>query len=293
MLKLSLAIAAKGLADAAPFLAAVADGRYGDSEDVEIILAHDGSDRIAGVPGRIVQIVRPPTDSIFHLWAAAISRAQAEYVAIMDVHSLPAPEWREAMLGAIAEGGSGYYGPVESSYPPGDDRIIGYLVEYVQFHRPIPDGFDEIPGNSLVVRRSLIPQDEMFGRRGFVKSTLIADWRERGTPLPRLVPAAAVRHAKPFNWRRYVVRRFRHGRCYGARRLEKRPHPPRLWLMMISPLLPLVRVLRIWRHVTRLPQFQTPFLRYIGPILVAECGWSLGELTGYVAGEGGTGALLD
>lgn len=293
MPKLSLAIVAKELVDAGPFLTAVADGRYGDSADVEIILAHDGAERIAGAPERIVQIVRPPTDSIFHLWAAAIGQARADHVAIMDVHSLPTPAWHVAMLDAIAQGGSGYYGPVEASYPPDDYRVIGYLIEYVQFHRPIPDGFEEIPGNNLVVRRSLIPQDEEFSRRGFLKSALMAEWREEGLPLPRLVPAAVVCSAKPFDWRRYVVRRFRHGRCYAARRLEKRPRPPRLWLILTSPLLPFVRVLRIWKHVKRAQQFQAPFLRYFVPILIAESGWSLGELTGYLAGEGRTGALLD
>lgn len=291
--KLTLAIAAKGMINARPFLTAVAEGRYGTAADVEIILAHDGLERIADAPARIVQLLLPPNYSIFHLWAAAIGEARTDYVAIMDAHSLPSPEWYEAMLDAICGGGSGYFGPVEASYPPGDNRVIGYLVEYVQFHRPIAETLEEIPGNNLIVRRSLISRDADFLRRGFVKSALIDAWRENGTPLPRLVPAAVVGHAKPFDWRRYVVRRFRHGRCYAAGRLEKKPRPPRPWLVLTSPLLPFVRVLRIWRHVRRMPHFRSAFLRYFALILIAESGWSLGEFTGYVAGEGQTGNLLD
>ena len=290
---MTLAIAAKGLISARPFLTAVADGRYGTAADVEIVLAHDGLERIADAPARIVQLLLPTTNSIFHLWAAAIGEARTEYVAIMDAHSLPSPEWYKAMLEAISGGGAGYFGPVEASYPPGDNRVIGYLVEYVQFHRPIAETLEEIPGNNLIVRRSLLSRDADFLRRGFLKSALIDEWRENGTPLPRLVPAAVVCHAKPFDWRHYIVRRFRHGRCYAARRLEKKPRPPRPWLVLTSPLLPFVRVLRIWRHVRRVPRFRSAFLRYFALILIAESGWSLGEFTGYVAGEGKTGHLLD
>lgn len=291
--KVTLAIAAKGLVDAKPFLAAVEDGRYGSSADVEIILAHDGVDRIADAPARISQLMLPPTVSIFHLWAAAIGQARAEYVAIMDVYSLPSLEWHQAILDALGDNGSGYYGPVEACYGPGDARVIGYLAEYVQFHRPISEALGEIPGNNLIVRRSLISQDQDFVRRGFFKSALMAEWGENGTPLPRLVPVAAVYHAKPFDWRHYIVRRFRHGRCYAARRLEKKPRPPRLWFILTSPLLPFVRVLRIWRHVERVPKFRSALLRYFMPILIAETAWSLGELVGYVAGEGRSGQLLD
>lgn len=291
--KLTLAIAAKGPISVLPFLTAVADGRYGDAADVAIILAHDGLERIADAPARIVQLLIPPPNSVFHLWAAAVGKARTDYVAIMDAHSLPAPGWSKAVLEAVGGGGSGYYGPVEANYPPGDKRVIGYLVEYVQFHRPVAETLEDIPGNNLIIRRSLVPINADVLRRGFLKTALIDEWRDNGTPLPRLIPAAVVCHAKPFDWRRYVVRRFRHGRCYAARRLEKKPRPPRPWLVLMAPLLPFVRVLRIWRHVRRAPNFRSAFLRYFALILIAECGWSLGEFTGYVAGESQTGDLLD
>lgn len=288
--ELSLAIAAKGLCDATPFWAALRAGGFEERAGVEMILAHDGPAPFADAPPEVIQLLLPNDMSVFELWGAALTRANSPYVAIMDIHAPPCTDWLDEMLRKVREGGAGYFGAVEASYAPGDRRLIGYLVEYVQFHRPIAETMREIPGNNLVVRRDLLA-DSLDD--GFSKTALMQDWAFEGRPPPVLVEDAVVGHCKPFNLWRYCIRRYRHGRCYAAQRVEMPQHPPRLWLGFMTPLLPLLRVWRIARHTIRVPTLRWPLLRFLIPILLAETAWSYGELLGYLAGEGDCRALLD
>lgn len=288
--ELSLAIAAKGKCDPAPFWAALKAGGFDKSAKVEVILGYSDIGTLAGVPDNIVQIRQPADASVFDLGGTAIAEARAPYVAILDIHCPPSPGWLDAVLRAIENGGSGYFGPVEALCGAGDKRIIGYLTEYVQFHRPIAPALAEIPGNNLVVRRDLLEDSARLTRQGFSKTSLINDWAVTQPAPPVLVNDAVVFHQKPFALAAYCVRRYRHGRCFAAARASRFR---RLAYVPITPLLPFLRVWRIIRHTMRVPALRGSLLRFLIPIALAETAWSWGELSGYLMGEGGCRPLLD
>jgi hypothetical protein len=107
------------------------------------------------------------------------------------------------------------------------------------------------------------------------------------------VDEAVVLHDKPFDLGAYIVRRYRHGRCYAAQRREQPGAAPGWVLALLTPVLPLLRIWRIHGHAARIPGCRGAFWRYAPHILAAEAGWSFGELKGYLAGEGNTRAKLD
>ena len=290
---LTLAIAAKWPFDAAPFWAALGESGSDLRRRIEIIVAHDGRESMSTAPIEGVAQIALQDAPVFALWGAAIARTRGDRIGIMDINAPPDPGWLAAMLEAIESGADVYYGPVRAYYAPGDPRVIGYLVEYVQFHPPIAAGMDEIPGNNIVVRRDLMDTESVLSDKGFSKTALLRDRARRVCAPPVRVDDATVDHRKPFAFGRYGLRRYRHGRCYAADRVKGRGLGERLKYAALTPLLPLVRVHRIWRHVTHAPRFRPAFFRFLPSIVAAESCWSFGELCGYLAGEGGCRELLD
>ncbi len=293
--RLALAIAGKGAFDPAPFWQGLGADQPGFPAGVSIIFAHDGALPVPMPP--IAGAVQMPLAGapVFALWGAAVASARhsdADYVAILDINSPPRSGWLAAMLRAIATGEDLYHGPVTADYAAGDRRIIGYLIEYAQFYPPVEPGMAEIAGNNVVIRTALAGQPERLRADGFFKTRLLAE-RPPSLPPPRRVDDAVVIHRKPFDTRPYIVRRCRHGRCYAADRATGWSLVLRLFYAASTPLLPAIRVWRIWTHARRRPAFRAAFVRHLPTIIAAETGWSAGEALGYLVGEGACRAYLD
>jgi hypothetical protein len=283
LVSLSLVVAAKGDCHVADFNAAVA-GWMG--VEVLVVQDRDGALDAPLAPG--VDLHRLTTEgSVFDLWGEGISLATGDYVAILDIHCPPGPGWIAAVQTWLAKGADAAFGPVEPAYDWDDPRIVGYLTEYVQFHRPIAADMREVAGNNLILRRDLAGSPETLRKDGFVKTHLLPSLPET----PRLLPEALVLHAKPMDLAAYYRRRYLHGRCFAAQRGLAPVR--RVITAMATILLPFVRVARAARHTQRLPQARAAFWRFLPQIFIAESAWSFGECLGYLAGEGGCRPRLD
>jgi len=282
--ELSLAIAVKGPWDASDLTRALA-AAGAMSPRIDIHLACDCA---PDGPLDGIDVVLGEGLSLFQLWGIAAAQCRAPYIAILHGHAPPAAGWAEAMLAALGSE-QALCGPVEPGYPPSDPRITGYLVEYCQFHRPIAAGLGEMPGNNLVLARSMLPSCEILERDGFSKTLMLATGSLHWT----WVTDAIVEHHRPFALLAFCRRRYRHGRSYGAARLTQVNAPPRLILLCATGLLPLVRVARIVRHAWRQTALRFAVLRRLPAILLAETCWSAGEFIGTLTGQQGDVARLD
>jgi hypothetical protein len=275
---LALAIATKGAWDADRLLQGLREA--GVDASVEIHVACDPQHVPAEVP-QGVAVHSKPHASLFDLWGHAIAQSRSEWVAILHADALPARGWFAAMQEAIRRGApDGYMGPVEPAFGPSDPRMIGYLTEYGQFHRPWHPRLKEIPGSNLV-----LPPERLETTADFSKTRLLGQGLA-----PELVDEAVVLYARPFAIGDYCRRRFRHGRAYAAART------PRLSLLAAIPLslaLPFVRTARVVRHGWRHRALRLAALGWLPAIVIAEIFWSAGELTGYVTREPGNAAALD
>jgi hypothetical protein len=290
MVKLSLVVAAKGPCRAGPFFDALAaTGALADSE-VEVRLAQDATTVLdVPPPAGVVVSILPAEASIFRLWGEAAAASAGAHLAILDIHCPPEPGWLAAVLDRLEADPEAFHGPVEPAYPASDPRIVGYLVEYVQFHRPIEPAMPEVAGNNIVFRRALAGPPEALATTGLVKTLVL----QRLSRPPERLEGAVVRHDKPFSAGHYLARRYRHGRCYAAERMRQPGAPLRLLALASTLLLPALRVWRIHRHARRIDALRRAFWRRLPVILAAETAWSVGEGLGYLAGEGGCRARLD
>jgi hypothetical protein len=220
--------------------------------------------------------------SLFDLWGLAIAQSRSDWVAILHADALPGPGWVPAMHEAIARDprADGYMGAVEPGFGPADFRMVGYLTEYVQFHRPLDPRLREVPGNNLVLPRTRLGASEEF-----LKTRLL----EEGLS-PQPAESAVVLYSRQFRLGEYCSRRFRHGRAYAAART------PRVSTFVAVPLtaaLPFVRTARIIRHAWRHKFLRLTSLRWLPAIILAEGFWSAGELAGYVTRRPGDPSALD
>lgn len=282
---LSLAIAVKGPWDVHGLTRALrAAGAM--SPRIDIHLACDCAPN--GPVGGINVVVRDGL-SLAQLWGVAAAQCRSPAIAILHGHAPPAPAWAKAMLTALGSR-QALCGPVEPGYSPSDPRITGYLVEYCQFHRPSATEMSEVPGNNLVLPRSMLPSSEILERDGFSKTLMLVTNKSLRW---RWVTGAVVEHCRPFVMLPYCRRRYRHGRSYGAARLNHLNAPPRLILLVGTGLLPVIRVARIIRHAWRHTALRFAVLRRLPVILLAETCWSAGEFVGYLTGRPGDLALVD
>lgn len=279
MTRLALAIAVKGAWDADALLENLR--KAGADSTTEIHVACDPEHAPASAP-RALAIHARANASLFALWGVAITQSGSDWIAILHADALPAPGWFAAMSQAIESEAwkDGYWGPVEPRFGSSDPRMVGYLTEYCQFHRPLDPRLREVPGSNLVLPRERIEATEDFSKTRLLEQGLS----------PRLVEKAVVLYARQFALRNYCGRRFRHGRAYAAART------PRLSLIVAVPMtaaLPFVRTARILRHAWRHKQLRFASLRWLPEILLAESCWSAGELAGYVIRRPGPPSALD
>jgi hypothetical protein len=276
---LALAIATKGEWDPDQLLHDLRSA--GADSSTEIHVACDPEHAPPTAPGGL-SVHTKADASLFGLWGLAIAQCRSEWIAVLHAGAVPAPGWFAAMNEAIARDArsDGYVGPVEPQFGPSDPRMIGYLTEYAQFHRPLDPELKEIPGSNLVLPRRRIEATEDFSKTRLLRQGLA----------PRLIDDAVVLYARPFQLADYCRRRFRHGRAFAATRT------PRLFVVtaiLLTSVLPFVRTARVMRHAWRHKDLRRASVGWLPAILIAETCWSAGELSGYLTRRPGDPSVLD
>ena len=286
-MKLSLAVAAKGNCQPLPFLKALDTDGMVAAPDVEVHITHDAPWPVAREPlaANIHLHYCPGVGSIHKLWGLAIAHGASDYVAVLDVHCPPAPGWFWRVSVEMERGCLLFYGSVNPGHPSNDRRIVGYITEYAQFRTPLDSGLDEVPGNNVVFHRPLLDRPEWLIREGFVKTFLIWRLRNEDKLSANRFDDMSVSYQKPFSLGRYLKRRFLHGRCFAACRFDTADQPPRWVCLGFTPLLPALRLWRIYVAVRPHRDLLTAALRFAHLVTLSELAWSAGEFVGYLSGN--------
>lgn len=290
MTTLSLIVAAPIGAEPEPFLAALdlAGGR--GHPQIEILISEAWTRPVGQARPGVRLLTAAGAASIFELWGSGIRAAKGRYLAILDLRCPIEPGWIETVLSAIADSPPVMFGPVDCAWPRSDQRFLGYLVEYAQFHPPMAQEMGEIPGVNLILQRDLALHPTVLRHDGFKKTRVLP--LLNAMPRPMRLPGAAVRYRKACVSGAYYAHRFDHGRTYGAERAFSGQPWARLAAIASTALLPIVRIGRIYPHAVRLPGGRRTFWRFFLRILAAETAWSAGELVGYWAGAGRSSGRL-
>jgi hypothetical protein len=225
--------------------------------------------------------------------AAGIRAAKAPVVVLTEDHSFPEPEWAEALIRRHREGYAVVGPVVVNGNPSSLVSWANYLIEYSQWMSPADDeSIGHLPGhNSAYKRECLLAYGDRLETLLASETVLHWDLQKSGQRLS-VEPAARLHH---FNFSRLIpslALRFAVGRLFGGQRCVSWPAFKRLAYAFGSPLIPLIRLLRITGHIKRsesvdgLPRGLFPILFLL---LIVD---AAGELTGYAFGPGATEKTL-
>ena len=258
-------------------------------QDVEVILAVcQGDQSLSGLvlskPLRALNVKGPA--GVPQLRRAAAAVACGDYLVITEDHCRFPVDWLSGLVQAAARNaGAVCGGPVDN----GRDTLAGWAQYFTRYSAFLPVGPERaqhsLPGNNAVYPRALIDRHPALLNDGFWEAEFNAELARSGVPFV-LIPELAVSQNQHRGAGEYIPLRFRHGRCYGARRFAGSSNSAKAKLLLLCPILPALLYWRMLRAVWRARWKSAKFLASTPLILIYVCAWCVGEVTGYLAGPG-------
>jgi hypothetical protein len=204
-----------------------------------------------------------------------VRAARAPWIVITEDHCLFPSGWLAGLLkgagdvrgGAVRNGRRSYGGWAQ------------FFTRYAAFMPPVKDGpVQHLSGNNACYPRRLL--DSAAINEGFWEAELNRELAGRGARF-FMCSALAIEQRQQRGWSEYVPLRFRHGRCYGARRGGSKPVA-----LLRAPLIPAILMWRILRAEMH-KRYHLGWFAATLPLLVCYLlAWSLGEVIGTLAGPG-------
>ncbi len=255
-------------------------------ESVEVILAMEGSSGVLLDRGSVKVIEVEAPAGVPQLRAEAARQARGEWIVITEDHCLFRAGWLELLLESMREHpGAVCGGPVSNARR----TYIGwaqYFTRYSAFLPSHPGGeVRNLPGNNACYPAGLIAEHLDLLKDGFWEAEFNEILVQEGIGFV-LHAKAVVAQNQHRDAEEFAALRFRHGRCYASRRLASFRQTDRLTLILRSPLVPAILMVRIARAVFRARWNQGMFLLVSPLVFFYVIAWGLGEFTGYVAGGG-------
>lgn len=220
-----------------------------------------------------------------YLRGCGVRASQAEFVLIAEDHCIYPENWIRSLVGAIERTGADVSGgPVTN----GRCSWVGwaqYFTRYSSFMPPVADGaVSSLSGNNACYRREALEAHGACLEYGFWEAEFNAELLRSGRVLWSCSTATVVQRQQR-GLIEYLPLRFRHGRCYGARRLAASPQKRRRFVAM-SGVVPFLLLFRTLRAVFAKKNHRLRLVATL-PLAATYCvAWSLGEVTGYLAGAG-------
>jgi hypothetical protein len=236
-----------------------------------------------------------PIESTAKARAAGIRLANAPIVAFVEDHSYPGLGWVEALIETHRKPWAAVGPVLLNANPKSVISWMNLLIEYGPWLDPVPGGVaSHLPGhNSSYKREILLGYGPMLETMLEAESLLHWDLRARGYRL-YLEPNAKIFHINFSSFFPSMALRFYSGRLFASQRSLHWSSIRRLCYVAGSPLIPLVRFLRLFREA-RQPGRRQGLPRWILPaLLMGLLLDGAGEMIGYASGMGdGMGKLTD
>ncbi len=268
--------------------------RQGDGRPFEVIVpcavmaqASPLRQRYPGVTFLPVTPVTAPGSGewLDELRACGVGAATGDIIAVTEDHIRPDPDWSREILKAHEAPYAAIGGAIEN----GVDRLLNwatYFTDLGRYHNPIPAGQS---GYASVVnvsyKRAALEQVRAVWKHRFGETAVHAALMAYGEKLA-LSPAIVVRQYRDDVTFRASMREFlTWGRSYGSTRAKLAVPAKRLVYAGLSPLIPVVLLLRSGMDVFKKGRLTAAWLKCLPAITALTLAWSGGELMGYLAGE--------
>lgn len=260
------------------------------TEGVELLVVDNSTDGTRQVLASrfpaVTTIEDSPRALIPELWRTGIERASGEIVAITTAHCVPARDWCSRILELHEVNRPAIGGAVEN-HPEGSlvDWAV-YFCRYSAYMPPFPPGpVPEIPGDNASYRSDQLRRFPDTWKDGFWEPVFHAALKAAGMQL-LLEPTVVVTHRRSFGFRGFLRGRFLHGLQFGSWRAARLRGFRRTAYLLLSPLIPVVLLLRTVRQVAAKRRHRVKLALSIPLLAAFFCAWAAGEAVGSLRGAG-------
>lgn len=218
--------------------------------------------------------------------AAGVRQADAALVALAEDHCFPEPEWAQALISAHEEDYAAVGPAIRNANPDTAVSWADLLIGYGPWLWPARRREVEfLPGhNSCYKRDVLLALEDRL--ESLMEAETLLHWslRENGRKL-LLEPSAVAAHTNFSRWGSLLRVQFFNGRLFAGSRLRSLGGARRWVYVVGSPLIPVVRLLRILQQVRDSGSLRRMLacLHALLPALVLD---GAGQFVGYLLGVG-------
>jgi Glycosyl transferase family 2 len=240
------------------------------------------------------QVVHTDRQSHGHACAAGVRAARADVVAFAEDHCFPEPGWAEALLAGYSSPEIVAVGPIFRNANPATlvswcDFVIGY-GPWINPHTAGDQPF--LAGHNSSYRREVLLALGPRLAEGLESETVLHMELRAGGRRLVVEPRARAAHTNFGRFDVWLPVQYHCGRVFAAQRANRWSWPRRALYAAASPLIPCVRFVRALRQLRRSPETRPSLLRLAPLLALGLAADGLGQLTGYVAGSGGSSQHL-
>ena len=220
------------------------------------------------------------------LRAAGLVAAKGNVVAFLEDHCVCVPGWRDAIMAAHDLPVDAVGGPVDlaSGGRPLDWAV--YFYDYARFAPPLVSGqVYSLSGANMSFKNSFLVGLGTALQDGVMEVILEQESTRRGTAT-YMASDAVVIHGNHHSFGSAVVLAFALAQGYASRRVLGKGTFQRIAFSTVTPLLPLLLMVRIVAAILRTKRNVFRLMIAFPWLVTLVVAWSFGECVGYLAGEG-------
>lgn len=264
------------------FLKRLHPGERGDIEYIFAIAGEPPKDLVA--LGRSVKLLIAPSDTLVPLlWRDGIESAKGFAVALTTAQCLPSPDWVAGLMSADLSNFVGVGGAIDLHPACGPAHRAIYFLRYLAFAPPqLKREVSEIAADNAIYRRAEILEHHDLLKEGFWEPSFHRRFLQQRLRL-QLDPGLSVTYRGAEPAKAFPAHRHLHGRAYGRWRADQASTLMQIAMVLASPLIPIVLMLRILRRAWSHLQFRASLPSAFPWLLWFVLAWSAGEAGGYLA----------
>jgi glycosyltransferase involved in cell wall biosynthesis len=284
MKELSIVVASKNTRRTiVPCLEALIGQCQGDDLEILVVDASsDGSAEIARQFKQITLVQSDPACLVPELWKIGIQLSSGRWVAFTTANFIPAENWVAEMRALVQSHHAAIGGVFEKLAPDKISQWAIYFLRYAAYLPSItPHRASQLAADNAAYQRWVFDTYAEIIEDGFWEYPVNRGLNADGHSL-FLTPALRVSMGYFSPPGEFFIQRFHHGRVFGAERVAKVSPTKRLFYVLTSPLIPLLLLLRVSRHVIKNTSHAVKLFLSLPWILFYSVGWSSGELLGYL-----------
>ena len=219
--------------------------------------------------------------------AAGVRKATAPIVALAEDHSFPDPDWAEALIKAHRQEWAAVGPVVRNANPATAVSWADFLIGYGPWIDPTPAGTVEfLPGHNSSYKRSILLEFDT-DLEAMMEAETVLHWelRKKGYKL-YLEPAAKTSHVNFSLYSSWINAQYYCGRLFAGTRANTMSMLQRLLYVGGAPLIPFVRLARIFKAIHRPGRPHVKLLCVLPVLFLGLVLDGLGQMIGYACGIG-------